>query len=88
MTTPSWAAGGRPTCRCATPPGDVDMAIMTISDNGSGFKANGESKRHGLGLARRLIEQVRGTAMVNSDHGTVWTIRFPTVLAAIPQGGG
>jgi two-component sensor histidine kinase len=68
--------------------GDVDMAIMTISDNGSGFTANRESKRHGLGLVRRLIEQVRGTAMVNSDHGTVWTIRFPTVLAAIPQGGG
>jgi two-component sensor histidine kinase len=68
--------------------GDVDMATMTISDNGSGFKANGESKRHGLGLVRRLIEQVRGTAIVNSDHGTVWTIRFPTVLAAIPQGGG
>jgi two-component sensor histidine kinase len=68
--------------------GDVDMAIMTISDNGSGLKANGESKRHGLGLVRRLIEQIRGTAMVNSDHGTVWTIRFPTVLAAIPQGGG
>jgi two-component sensor histidine kinase len=68
--------------------GDVDMATMTISDNGSGFKANGESKRHGLGLVRRLIEQVRGTAIVNSDHGTVWTIRFPTVLAAIPQGSG
>ena len=68
--------------------GDVDIATMTISDNGSGFKANGESKRHGLGLVRRLVEQVRGTAMVNSDHGTVWTIRFPTVLAAIPQGVG
>jgi two-component sensor histidine kinase len=66
--------------------GDVDMATMTISDNGSGFKANGESKRHGLGLVRRLVEQVRGTAMVASDHGTVWTIRFPTVLAAIPGG--
>jgi two-component sensor histidine kinase len=67
---------------------DVNMATMTISDNGSGYKAAGESKRHGLGLVRRLIEQVRGTAMVDSDHGTVWTIRFPTVLAAIPRGVG
>jgi len=57
--------------------GDDDMATMTISDNGKGFRAKAESKRHGLGLVRRLIEQVRGTAMVNSDHGTIWTIRFP-----------
>ena len=34
--------------------GDVDMATMTISDNGTGFKAEAESKRHGLGLVRRL----------------------------------
>jgi two-component sensor histidine kinase len=57
--------------------GDDDMATMTISDNGTGFKTKAESKRHGLGLVRRLIEQVRGTAMVDSHHGTVWTIRFP-----------
>ncbi|HVA14242.1 MAG TPA: histidine kinase dimerization/phosphoacceptor domain -containing protein [Stellaceae bacterium] len=57
--------------------GDDDMATMTISDNGTGFKTTAESKRHGLGLVRRLIEQVRGTAMVDSHHGTVWTIRFP-----------
>jgi len=62
--------------------GDVDMATMTISDNGEGFKAKAESKRHELGLVRRLIEQIRGTAMVDSDHGTVWTIRFPTAIVA------
>lgn len=56
---------------------DDDMATMTISDNGTGFKSKAESKRHGLGLVRRLIEQVRGTAIVDSRHGTVWTIRFP-----------
>jgi two-component sensor histidine kinase len=61
--------------------GDVDMATMTISDDGEGFKPKAESKRHGLGLVRRLIEQVNGTAMVDSDHGTVWTIRFPTMVA-------
>jgi len=57
--------------------GDDGMAIMTISDNGKGFKAKAESKRHGLGLVHRLIEQVRGTAIVDSEHGTAWTIKFP-----------
>ena len=64
--------------------GDRDMATMTISDNGNGFKVNAEDKRHGLGLVRRLVEQVRGTVMFDADHGTVWTIRFPTVIAAAP----
>jgi two-component sensor histidine kinase len=67
--------------------GSIDMATMTISDNGKGFKVNGESKRHGLGLVRRLVEQVRGTAMVDSNHGTVWTIQFPTAIAAAPARG-
>ena len=57
--------------------GDADMATMTISDNGGGFKAAPDSKRHGLGLVRRLVEQVRGTALVKSDGGTVWTIQIP-----------
>jgi signal transduction histidine kinase len=43
-------------CRVA---GDLDMATMTISDNGNGFKVSAEDKRHGLGLVRRLVEQVR-----------------------------
>ena len=57
------------------------MATMTISDDGTGFKPKAESKRHGLGLVRRLVEQVRGSAIVNSDHGTVWTIRIPAAKA-------
>jgi two-component sensor histidine kinase len=57
--------------------GDDEMATMTISDNGKGFMAQTENKRQGLGLVRRLIEQVRGTSRVASHHGTVWTIRFP-----------
>jgi two-component sensor histidine kinase len=57
--------------------GDVDMATMTISDNGDGFKPKLGSRRHGLGLVRRLVQQVRGTAMVDSDDGTVWTIKVP-----------
>lgn len=61
-----------------------NMAAMTISDSGDGFKPGAESKRHGLGLVRRLIEQVRGTATVDSDHGAVWTIRFPSGNAVVP----
>jgi two-component sensor histidine kinase len=64
--------------------GDDDMATMTISDDGQGFKGKAEDKRHGLGLVRRLIEQVRGTTMVDFDHGTVWTIRFPVAYALVP----
>jgi two-component sensor histidine kinase len=56
---------------------NCDIATMTISDDGTGFLAKAESKRHGLGLVRRLVEQVRGSAIVNSDQGTVWTIKIP-----------
>jgi len=57
--------------------GDDDMATMTISDNGTGFVQAAGSKRHGVGLVMRLMEQVRGTATVKSDVGTVWTMKFP-----------
>lgn len=61
---------------------DDIMSILTIGDNGSGFVPQAESKRHGLGLVRRLIEQIRGTISVTSDHGTVWTITFPVAAVA------
>jgi two-component sensor histidine kinase len=64
--------------------GDGDAATMTISDDGAGFEAKAESKRHGLGLVRRLVEQVRGTASLDSGNGTVWTVRIPGHPAALP----
>jgi two-component sensor histidine kinase len=64
--------------------GDAGMATMIISDNGNGFKTSGENKRHGLGLVRRLVEQIRGNATVASDHGTVWTITFPATITSAP----
>jgi len=64
--------------------GDVDAVTMIISDDGKGFKAQAESKRHGLGLVRRLVEQVRGTAKVESENGTVWTIKIPVPHSALP----
>jgi two-component sensor histidine kinase len=64
--------------------GDVDAVTMTISDDGQGFKAKAENKRHGLGLIRRLVEQVRGTATVDSQNGTVWRIKIPMPDSALP----
>jgi two-component sensor histidine kinase len=64
--------------------GDVDAVTMIISDDGKGFKAQTESKRHGLGLVRRLVEQVRGTATVESEDGTVWTMKIPLLRTAQP----
>ena len=64
--------------------GDGDAATMTISDDGEGFKAKAESKRHGLGLIRRLVDQVRGIATVDSENGTVWTIKIPRPPTTLP----
>jgi two-component sensor histidine kinase len=66
-------------------PGDARTATMTIRDDGIGFTAGGGSKRHGLGLVRRLIEQVRGTVTLDTGRGTLWTIQFPVTSArAVP----
>jgi two-component sensor histidine kinase len=62
---------------------DSDFATMRISDDGTGFRPKAESKRHGLGLVRRLVEQVRGSVTVNSDQGTVWSIQIPVERAAL-----
>jgi two-component sensor histidine kinase len=51
-----------------------------VSDNGKGFDGHAENKRQGVGLVRRLVEQIRGTVKLESDHGTVWTIKFPTMV--------
>jgi DNA invertase Pin-like site-specific DNA recombinase len=59
------------------------MASLVIRDNGQGFEPKSGNKRHGLGLVRRLAEQVRGTANVASGSGiTTWTIDFPMGVTA------
>ena len=52
-------------------------AVLTIKDDGVGFVEPVSSKRHGLGLVRRLMEQVGGTVSLASDHGTQWTLAVP-----------
>ena len=65
-------------------------ATMTIQDSGSGFTAGPVNKRHGLGLVRRLAEQIGGSAVLNTDHGTLWTIRIPVPASqpAVRQAAG
>ncbi|SDM98490.1 histidine kinase dimerization/phosphoacceptor domain -containing protein [Afipia sp. GAS231] len=62
---------------------DSDFATMHISDDGTGFSPKAESKRHGLGLVRRLVEQVRGSVSVNSEQGTAWIIQIPVERAVL-----
>jgi len=64
--------------------GDAAMATMIIRDDGTGFAPADGNKRHGVGLVRRLVEQIRGTTTVASDRGTVWTINFPLAFAPDP----
>ena len=77
---------GATTVSVCRAPGDVDIGTLTVSDNGKGYNGHSENKRQGVGLVRRLIEQVRGTVKVESEHGTVWTIKFPTMIATTDKG--
>jgi two-component sensor histidine kinase len=36
-----------------------------------------DSKRRGLGLVRRLVEQIAGTAKLEHRGGTAWIVKFP-----------
>jgi two-component sensor histidine kinase len=51
-------------------------ALLSISDNGVGF-VEVETKRRGMGLVRRLVQQVGGTLSFRSHHGSTWTIVVP-----------
>lgn len=55
----------------ATPGG----ATLAVSDNGVGF-VEVETKRRGVGLVRRLVDQIGGTLGLRSEYGTTWTIDF------------
>ncbi len=50
---------------------------LTVSDDGVGYKTLGESKRHGVGLVYRLMEQLSGTVRVRVGQGTIWILGFP-----------
>ena len=52
-------------------------ATLVFADDGVGFVEPGNSKRQGLGLVRRLMQQVGGSATLNSQDGSEWTLKFP-----------
>ena len=52
-------------------------ATLTIADSGIGFTEQPGSKRHGVGLVRRLAQQIDGTVSLNATNGTLWTLDFP-----------
>jgi two-component sensor histidine kinase/CheY-like chemotaxis protein len=60
-----------------------DGATLIFDDDGPGFVDTGNSKRNGLGLVKRLMEQIGGTATLRSDHGTEWTLRIPKKLSPV-----
>ncbi len=57
----------------------VEAATLTVSDNGAGFVEQPGSKRHGVGLVRRLVQQVDGVAALQATAGTTWTLNFPVL---------
>ena len=59
---------------------DPAMGILTVQDDGKGFDATKETKRHGINLLKRLVQQLKGTVEVDTSKGTVWTIKFPITL--------
>jgi two-component sensor histidine kinase/CheY-like chemotaxis protein len=70
--------GGTGTISVTLLPGEREGgATLFFADDGVGFVEAVEDKRRGLGLVRRLIKQINGSAVLRSGHGSLWTIRFP-----------
>ncbi len=51
--------------------------VLTVSDDGVGY-VEVETARRGMGLVKRLVDQVGGTLIRQSGHGTTWTIMLAT----------
>ena len=80
---------GKGTITVSLTDGEADeSATIQFADDGVGFAANGKSNRRGMGIVKRLMEQVEGSATVRSDHGTAWTLKFPAPKLAAELGGG
>jgi two-component sensor histidine kinase len=51
---------------------------LKIGDDGIGYKNTSRiSKRRGVGLVFRLMEQISGSAELQAGSGTAWTLTFP-----------
>lgn len=51
--------------------------LLTVADDGVGFVEKPGSKRHGVGLVRRLVQQVQGGVTRGEGPGTTWALSFP-----------
>jgi two-component sensor histidine kinase len=65
-------------------------ARIEYADDGVAGRDSRKSRRCGLGLVKRLMEQVEGSAEIHSDIGTTWGLTFPAPRAmggnaAIPR---
>jgi two-component sensor histidine kinase len=60
-------------------------ATLVLNDNGVGFLEGNASKRHGLSLVRRLMQQVHGSVEHYSEHGTQWLLTFPVPASAASE---
>jgi two-component sensor histidine kinase len=58
-------------------------AILSIQDDGTGFNTTGTTNRRGIGLVRKLIEQMGGALSVHAEQGTCWTLSFPIEADAL-----
>ncbi|WP_419730883.1 histidine kinase dimerization/phosphoacceptor domain -containing protein [Lichenicola sp.] len=67
--------------------GEGAEAVLMVQDNGAGFVEQPGNKRHGVGLVRRLVQQVHGTAVMTAAGGTTWTIGFPSRPGPAERGG-
>jgi two-component sensor histidine kinase len=70
-------------CRCLR--AHPEEAEIEFTDNGVGFIDPVNNKRHGIGLVRRLMEQIDGSAKLQSEKGTAWTLKFPVPAFAPAQ---
>ena len=52
--------------------------ILIVQDNGIGMAPQTLSKSHGLGLVRRLVEQIGTTVEISTSHGTRCEIVMPS----------
>ena len=66
-------------------PSENDAGIVVVADDGVGLVEPPATKSHGVGLVKRLMEQIGGSATFRSDQGTEWTLRFP--LAPVSRNG-
>ena len=87
MATHFQAALGQSASRCIGTTEDNE-ATLVFADDGVGFIESGDSKRQGLGLVRRLMQQVGGSATLNSQHGSEWTLKFPVPMAGLNEAVG